>query len=306
MISFRYHVVSLVAVLLALAAGIALGGGPLSEIGRGGDVAADRAEERSAELSRRLDEADQAEGFQDAFAESLATRSVTGVLAGRPVSVVTMPGADEQVVKSLTELLKSSGASAIGEYAVLPRLLDEQEKSLVDTMGAQLREEHKVESVPSTAPTYERLGALIGRAISASTDAGDPVDDPAREILSSLKSAELFTQSTASEVRASLVLVVLGDEPEDPEQADSLYGGLLTGLASQGDAVVVTGDTASGSKGVIATLREDVSASGNVSTVDSDQTAAGRVAAVLALAADAKGNTGHYGASGIDGALPRG
>ena len=34
MISFRQHVVTLVAVFLALAIGVVLGGGPLSEVGR--------------------------------------------------------------------------------------------------------------------------------------------------------------------------------------------------------------------------------------------------------------------------------
>jgi len=305
-ISFRYHVVSIVAVLLALAAGVALGGGPLSEIGRGGDEVAQRAEARSAELSRRLDAADEAGSFQDDFAETLATRSVGGVLASRPVSLVTMPGADEQVVKSLTDLLKQSGAVVGGSYAVLPRLLDGGEKSLVDTMGSQLREQLNVTGVAGSAPTYERMGGLLARAVSSGKDTGEPLDDPARELLSSLKSAELFAQTGAAEVRGSVVLVVLGDEPADPDQADSVYGGLLTGLAGQGDAVVVTGDTASARDGVLKILRDDVAVAGNVSSVDSDQTAAGRVAAVLALAADAKGTVGHYGATGIDGALPRG
>ena len=37
MISFRTHVVTLVAVFLALAVGVVLGGGPLSELGRGSE-----------------------------------------------------------------------------------------------------------------------------------------------------------------------------------------------------------------------------------------------------------------------------
>ena len=34
MISYRHHIASLVAVFLALAAGVVLGGGPLSDLGR--------------------------------------------------------------------------------------------------------------------------------------------------------------------------------------------------------------------------------------------------------------------------------
>ena len=40
MISYRHHIVSLVAVFLALAVGIVLGGGPLTELGRADTPAA--------------------------------------------------------------------------------------------------------------------------------------------------------------------------------------------------------------------------------------------------------------------------
>jgi len=49
--TFRYHVVSLLAVLLALAAGIALGGGPLSEVGRADGATDGGSSSRTAALS---------------------------------------------------------------------------------------------------------------------------------------------------------------------------------------------------------------------------------------------------------------
>ena len=42
MISYRHHIVSLVAVFLALAVGVVLGGGPLSDLGRDDRAASDR------------------------------------------------------------------------------------------------------------------------------------------------------------------------------------------------------------------------------------------------------------------------
>ena len=68
----------------------------------------------------------------------------------------------------------------------------------------------------------------------------------------------------------------------------------------------MAGTTESGTDGVLAQLRDEVAFSANVSTVDSVQTAAGQVTTVLALSADARGEPGHYGATGIDGAVPRG
>jgi hypothetical protein len=305
-ISFRYHVVSLVAVLLALAVGVALGGGPLSEIGRGDDAATERAEERGDELDRRLEAADSTAKFQDDFAQLAASRVVQGSLEGRPVALVTLPGADEAVVTSLTEFVQQAGGSVAGSYALQPALVDGGSKPLVDTLGTQLLETVEGTGIPANATTYDRIGQLLGRAVATGNDTGSPVDTGAEDILSSLRGAELVTQTQGGETRASLALVVLGDESADTGDAGQVLGGLFAGLATHADGVVVAGTTASATGGVLQRLRDEVAFSANVSTVDSVQSAAGRVNAVLALAADMNGTTGHYGAAGIDGSAPRG
>jgi len=305
-ISFRYHIVSLVAVLLALASGVALGGGPLSDVGSGGDDATQRAEERSQELSRQLDEAGITDSFQDEFAQSLSAGAVSGSLSNRPVVLITLPGADEQVVSSLSDLVGDAGGSVIGTYAVQPTLVSDSEKSLVDTLGSQLVERPEGKDVSASAPTYERMGQLIGRAVATGTDAGGPADTAAKDLMSSLKGADLLVREQGEGSRGSLVIVVLGDEPEDPEESDKIYSGLLIGLADKSDGVVFAASTRSGDDGLLSVLRDDVAFSANVSTADSADTTAGRIAAVLGLAADGRGTTGHYGAFGIDGAVPRG
>jgi hypothetical protein len=306
-ISFRYHVVSIVAVLLALAAGVALGGGPLSEIGRGsGDEATQRAEARTEQLNRRLDAANADAGFQDEFARMASSRVLQGSLDQRPVALVTTPGADQAVVESITELVQQSGGSVTGTYAIQPQLVAGDGKSLVDTLGTQLLEAVKDTGVPANATTYDRMGQLIGRAIATVEDRGKQTDTAATDILSSLKGAELMTRADGGNTQASLVIVVLGDEPADPRDADQVLGGLFAGMAAQSDGVVVAGSSTSGIDGVLAQLRDEVAFNANVSTVDSVDSAAGRVTAVLALAADARGEPGHYGASGIDGPAPRG
>lgn len=307
MITFRYHIVSLVAVLLALAAGVALGGGPLSEIGRGGDEAADRAEERNVELTERLDQAAVADVFQDAFAEEVSTRVLSGRLSNRPVTLITMPGADEEATASLRELVGRAGGQVTATFAVQPRMVDPAEKSLVDNLGKQILQgiENDI-GVTRSAPAYERLGQLIGRAVATTEDAGDDPGDSSAEILSTLRGAELFTASGGAGRKGSLVLVLLGDEPTDLVEADNIYAGLSIGLAAMSDGVVVVGSTASAEEGLLSALRDDVAFTANVSTADSAQTAAGRVAGVLALSADAGGQVGQYGSSGIDGVVPRG
>jgi hypothetical protein len=306
-ITFRYHIVSLAAVLLALASGVALGGGPLSEIGRGGDEAADRAEERNVELTDRLDQAAVTDVFQDAFAEEVSPRVLSGQLSNRPVVLLAMPGADEDAQSSLRELVGRAGGQVTATYAVQPRMVDPNEKALVDNLSTQVLEGMEQDiGVTRSAPTYERLGQLIGRAVATTEDAGADPGTTSADILSSLRGAELLSSTGGNGLKGSLVMVLLGDEPADLAEADNIYVGLGIGLAAMTDGAVVLGSTESAEEGLLSSLRDDVAFTANVSTADSVQSAAGRVAGVLALSADARGQVGHYGASGIDGVVPRG
>ncbi|WP_180933381.1 copper transporter [Nocardioides ungokensis] len=67
MISYRHHVVSLVAVFLALAVGVVLGGGPLSELGRA-------ATTDSARTRAQAQDTKAAAAFGDDFASAAAVR----------------------------------------------------------------------------------------------------------------------------------------------------------------------------------------------------------------------------------------
>ncbi|MBD8869277.1 copper transporter [Nocardioides donggukensis] len=307
MISFRYHVVSVVAVLLALAAGVALGGGPLSEVGRGaGDEAAQRAQDRSAQLSRQLDRTEGTAAFQDDFASGTASAALKNRLTRRPVTLVSLPGADTEVATGLAGFVKQAGGSVVGRYEVRDALVAADGKSLVDTLGTQLLESVEDTGVPAEATTYDRMGQLIGRAVATSDDGGANVDGAARDILSSLRGAKLLTGSSDAERRGSLVIMLLGTELAEVDGVQNIVGGLASGMATQSDGLVVAGSTASASDGVLGLLRDEVSFTAGASSVDSVQTVTGQVATVLALAAEQAGEPGHYGAEGIDGALPRG
>lgn len=301
MISFRYHVVSLVAVLLALAVGVALGGGPLSEIGRGSDEAK-AAEQDNARLTSDLEEARLVSGFQDEVTASLAGSSTNGVLKGQSVAIVTTPGTDPKTVSALSDQVKRSGSTTTGVYALSEEMLSASGSSLVDNLGAQLVETTKDSGVDDAATTYVRMGQLISRAISGGTKASTPTDRGARNILSGLSGGKLLSTTSGGKSRSTLVLVVLGDDLGG-EGAEKILGGLATGLADGSSGVVVAADTDSQT---LAALREHDDVTNVVSTVDSVQSRAGQLSTVSALAADRAGESGSYGARGNDGAIPRG
>ena len=85
MISFRYHVVSLVAVLLALGAGVALGSGPLER-----ESAPESTTETGAPQTSAEDE-----GYtrvNNGFAASLQSGMTQARLRGRTVTLLVLPG----------------------------------------------------------------------------------------------------------------------------------------------------------------------------------------------------------------------
>lgn len=285
MISYRHHIVSLVAVFLALSVGIVLGGGPLSDLGRDDQPASAAAKQRKIDSTAT---------YGDEFATASAAALYDGGLRDRLVSVVVMPGADPKQVSGLAAQVEAAGGAVAGTYDVQPALADPTEKSLVDTLGSQLGQQLGEGAVSKDAPTYERIGQLLGLAVS-----GDdlPSSDTAA-VRESLAGADLLT-SPDDAARAPAVLVVVGD-PVDP----AILAGVVAGLAERATGVVVAGDTeaATGSGG-LATLRADSDAD-RAATVDGAETPLGQVTATLALIRSFSVQGGAFGASGSDGAVP--
>ena len=308
-ISFRYHVVTLVSVFLALAIGIALGGGPLrGEVDDGlvQQVQTDR--ERKNELSLRIDDLRSAARFTDSFAASVSPDLIDEVLADRSVAIVQLPGAVDATVGDLGDLVQTAGGEVAGTYRVSKALLDPDQKQLVDELGRQLARSARGVSVPRDASAYARMGALIGRAVGAS---GGPAeaDVASGAILSGLSTADLFTSQGDPVGRADLVLVLTGSgngPSADSSGAGDILASMLPAVREATDGLVVAGPTsAAGEGGVLSALLADANASRDISTVDSVELVTGQVVTVLALAEQAAGETGHYGGvDAADGALP--
>ncbi|MET0525512.1 MAG: copper transporter [Nocardioides sp.] len=291
MISFRNHVVTLVAVFLALAVGVVLGGGPLSEVGR--------TTVSSSTTPVQKETADVAT-FGDTFAEASAGRLYAGGLEGHPVTIVTLPGSDEKMVTGITAQVEEAGGSVAATYAAEQALVDADDKSLVDTLGSQLMTQLGSQVAEEGAPTYVRMGQLIGSAIATTTPEGAAPGEGASAIRQALAGAELAAGPDGDPKKSPLVLVVLGDDVDD-----DVLAGLLSGLAGRAAGVVAVGDTITADSGDLAALRTSPLAS-EVTTVDGAEHGLGQVSTVLALIRALSTNGGAFGASGSDGAVPLG
>jgi hypothetical protein len=280
----RVYAVPLVAVLLALATGIALGAGPMTST------------RSSAEPGPATTTPAPGVSYADTFAASVASRLYANGLSRRPVAMVTLPGADAATVSALTAQIRLAGGTVAGTYPVGSQMVDAEQKSLVDTLGVQLGKQLHGQIDKNTS-TYPRIGQLLAVAVATpGTSVGQQNDDVAA-VRQSLVAAHLLAVPAGGPPTAPLVLVVTGSEVDQ-----AIADGLLSGLATGARGVVAVGSTDAAN---LAGLETD-GVTSKVTTVDGAETSAGRVASVLALIRSWSKQGGAYGASGSDGSVPLG
>jgi len=310
-ISFRYHIVSIVSVFLALAVGVALGGGPLKgEVDNTlvDQVQADRAVK--ADLRAEITALRSGNTFTDGFADTVAPGLVGQTLAGRVVTLVALPTSQQAEVAALGEMVATAGGTVGGTLRIGEGMLDVGNKQLVDELGSQLLDGAADVNVPADASGYETVGALVARAIGTDREPGGAgVDATSDSILAGLSTAGLMSADGALDRRGSLVLFVAGagsGTAEEQTGASSILIALATAVDADTNGVVVAGPFASArDNGVVRSIRDDVVAARDVSTVDALGRSAARIVTVMALAGQAQDQTGHFGAvDAADGPMP--
>ena len=313
--SLRYRIVTLSAVLLALAAGIVLGNGPLqgdetvatvSGAGGGDDLAA---------AEQRIDEQEQDLAFADSYAAATGTDLVADKLAGRAVTVVVLPGADPDTVDRVENTIDTAGGTVVSRVELDETLLDVAQRQLVAELAEQMDVGATQDAVrvPEHVGDYGRAARLLAYALLTSAKGGDQPDRVAEGILAGLTTAGLVAADgdEALTSRGS-VAVVVGGAPygsaDERAGAGSILAELLAAFDRVADGTVLAAPvSASAPDGLVTAVRETPALAKAVSTVDEVNQAAGAIVVVLALAEDVAGRTGDYGSpAAADGPLPTG
>ncbi|KQY58934.1 hypothetical protein ASD11_04745 [Aeromicrobium sp. Root495] len=284
MISFRYHLVSIAAVLIALAAGVALGAGLLDDAG--------------SELSGSDDSTDPALArFDEGYAARTAPALLGDKLAKHSVVVLTLPGADEGQVADVVADVKKAGGSVTGQGVLTAKLLDPANRQFAESVAQQAASDA---GVTLSGESYAQVGEALGRSVAGKVDAS--LDDKAAAVDAAMVEAKLVTWKNKPSKAADLAVVVSGSSRAGG--SGPVLAALAQGLDGAGAGTVVAGPTASSrEEGYVAEVRD---ADSPVSTVDVTDAAAGPVVVALALAREASGNNGAWGTSrSADGALPR-
>lgn len=119
MVDFRYHLVSIVAVFVALAVGIVLGAGPLknaSDQQLRDQVQAVRVDNDG--LREQLSASRASVGAANQFSAQIAAGLVARRLPRTPVVVVVLPGGDNAVTDAVSDLLVAAGATVTGTVSI--------------------------------------------------------------------------------------------------------------------------------------------------------------------------------------------
>ncbi|GAA2076596.1 copper transporter [Aeromicrobium tamlense] len=287
MINLRYHVISLAAVLLALAAGIAVGAGLLDE----SDAATTTTSSDTAEISPAL------AGFDAGYASMTAPGQLRDKLKNRTVLLLTTPGARDNEIDSLIENLTTAGARVTGQVELTSKLLSPANRQFAEGVAAQSDPD-----AASEATDYGKVGAAIARGYLTKGDGS--LDETARTIRSAFTEGDLLAVEQDPEVSAQLALVVSGPAGSSSGGEGTVVSSMVAGLDAGSQGVAVVGPVSSGENGVVNAVRGS-DAAANVSTIDVTDTGTGRVASVLGLVREAAGQSGAWGTSrAADGPVP--
>ncbi|MGY1845119.1 copper transporter [Modestobacter sp. SYSU DS0875] len=308
MIDFRYHLVSLIAVFLAVALGIVIGttqlNGPvLTNLqNQVSQLQEDKRalEDQTRELQAQLDE-------DGGFDEAVGPVLVADRLSGRSVLLVVTGGEVEpEVVEGVTALLGTAGATVTGTIRLTDAYADPATASSLQSYVSGPGLPAGV-LPPETGDTGELVASVLAQVLmvpSPGIEGPGVAPDTAAtsQLLAGLEELEVLSRETSSVSPADYAVVLTsgGIEGEDAEARAAALVDLATALDAQGSGAVVAGDSAAAQDGgLVAAVRADAGASDNVSTVDNVTAPAGRISTVLALVAEGAGTSGRYG-SGED------
>ncbi|GAB3445242.1 copper transporter [Phycicoccus ginsengisoli] len=308
MIDFRYHLVSIVSIFLALAVGIVLGAGPLKEdLGNTLTSEVKNLRTDKAALRTELDAAEKAAQARDDFTEASNRSLLAGRLTDTTVSVVVLPGADQGVVKSTSATLASAGAKIGSTVTVQDAWVDPAKAQFRATLGSQLA---GVVGVPVDEGGGDVVNAVLARSVL--TKAGS-TSQGARAALESLRTGELVKYSgtvVPSTVAVVVAGPVSGSSAQDRTNRATALAALAGALDDAGAGAVVVAPSldpkATGVASVVTTVRADGDLAKQVSTVDDVDLPMGQASVVFALLEQEAGRAGQYGlASDAAAAFPQ-
>jgi Copper transport outer membrane protein, MctB len=328
-IDFRYHLVSIVAVFLALAIGIVLGStelqGPTYNLL---NQTTAKLQNEYDQASSQRDAAQQQADLGQNYAQAVEPVVLHNLLVGQRLLIITEPGAPASVVTAISNAAtQDAGATVTGQIALQSKFFDNSDTTLDALNQVNLAMSQADGIVLNTGTTYQQQAAQViaseillraagsstvqqsGAQPSSSPSASSQQETTAQTMLTAYANEGFLTISGQPAASATLALIVTpqtapADGSADP--LDQLLGPVAEELAAYSSATVVAGVSADSGPGSPISVLRASSAASKVSTVDDADFVVGQSVVVQALAAQLNGaNPGSYGfANGASAVAP--
>jgi hypothetical protein len=289
-ISFRYHLVSIVAVFLALALGIVVGttalNGPITkDLRRQVNDAKKQRDTLATQVKTLQGQVDDAGQFAATYGDQL----VAGSLKDQNVVAIVLPGATSDMQDGIAREVNAAGGKISGRVTLTKTYLDPSHGSGIVSLVTTA---HPIGwTAPETNDAAALGGSLLAYVLLGHGSATDLTQVLAQ--FSELHMAETDGQG----ITPSKTVVVIGHGTMTAKDyAGQAELALVAALAKSDGHVVVAGDGDSATGGgLVSLVRSSNTQNATVSTIDNADNASGQVSAVLALAGASKGQVGHYG-----------
>ena len=308
MIDFRFHLISLVAVFLALGLGILMGSVVLDQqlvniLEK--DISQLRTDKRDLQddvisLETQL-EAD------TRFADIAEEWLLADALSDRDVIIARFAGTDDRITDGVRTAIEAAGGRVpatvtFTERFALPGAVERDQLALAVESSAG-------EAAELRTDAGDFIGTRLASAVTAGSREGrvDAADNALVNLLLELEEAGFAELEGINEGQRvpSADVVLIGGGP-DPRPFNLIgFATSFTTAAAQRGATVLVGGSSEDAWGFVTAVR-DADVAEDVSTVDHAETVAGRIAAVLALRDAQAGFTDHYGTgAGAGDVIPR-
>jgi hypothetical protein len=299
-INFRYHVVSLTAVFLALAIGLVVGtaalNGPVAD-SLSNQVTSLRKD--NTQLRDTVSSLEEQLTREEDFATEAAPMLLAGKLTNRRVLLLTLPSGREQADQVRT-MLTTAGATVTGRIDVQDSFVEPQNAEELLYLATQAAQPTiPTTGLPSNSNGVETASALLARGVLDQATGTQTAPADLTALLAAYEKAGYIGYADTEKDKVSgpaEVVVVVSGLPYTDQDSAKKDEAVVT-MVSQFDrtgAVVVAGNGANDGN-VIAAIRGDSALSKTISTVDNANTVAGQVVTALATADAATNKVGQYG-----------
>ena len=288
MISLRQHAFSLAAVFLALAVGVVLGSGFLS------DTLLSSLRDEKRDLYTQINGLNDQKNVlteklsaANNFDTQLVGRMVHDALGGKTVVVFRTPDAKDDDVAAVAKIIGQAGGAVTGTVSLTQEFVDANS-------GEKLRTVVNSSILPAGAQLSTKLvdqgsqaGDLLGITLLINPNPTPAVEDVQRDtVLAALRDTGFITYQPSDHIGAANAAIVVtgGGLPQDAGNQGVTVARFSSALAPHGSGTLLAGRDGSATGGAaVAVTRADAGMAAAISTVDDVDTAPGRITAILGL-----------------------